>query len=147
MMNAECGMRNEKEKPKAVIFSFNSSFIIHHSAFLLSLEGFVQLITDSAHRQHVMRILGVCFELLTQAIDVRVYVALVTLVFGAPDLIEKSVARPGATRLGGQQLKNLKLKRGQLHTLTAARDLVTALVYDEVAHLYAFTLLRHGRIG
>src|ERR1041385_2971308 len=81
--------------------STNKRRIAHSSLRCLGMLGvFVELVADSAHREHVMRILRIGFELLPQTIDVRIDIALITFVFGAPDAIEQVIARPGAARLG-----------------------------------------------
>src|SRR4051812_7771355 len=67
----------------------------------------------------------------------RINVALIALVFSAPDLIEQCVTRPGASRLGGEQFQNLKFERRQIHTRACARYFVTPFVYDQIADLYA----------
>src|SRR6266545_3769831 len=60
----------------------NKRRIAHSSLRCLGTLGiFVQLVADAAHGKHVMRILRIGFKLLPQPVDVRIYVALIALVF------------------------------------------------------------------
>ena len=59
----------------------------------------VQFVSDAAHGQHIMGVLGISFQLLSQPIDMRLDVPLIAFVLGTPDTIEQVVARPGPARL------------------------------------------------
>src|SRR5436305_14685406 len=90
------GSKNSRRLLLSAFYLFHPSSLIPHP-FLSRF--FIQFISDAAHRQHVMGILRISFELLAKAIDVWINVSLVTFVLCAPDLIEQRIARPCATRL------------------------------------------------
>jgi len=58
----------------------------------------------------------------------RIDVALIAFVLGAPDAIEQIISRPGTSRLRREQVKNLKLKRCQIDPRAGARDFVSPSV-------------------
>ena len=77
----------------------------------------------------------------------RVDVALVAFVLGAPHLVEQVVARPGATRLAGEAFEDVELQRREVDAAPRHGHLVAALVDDQLAHLDAVFLVvvRLGR--
>src|SRR5205807_8017262 len=99
------------------------------------LRILVQLVADAAHRKHVMRILRIGFELLPQPIDMRINVALIAFILGAPDGIEEIIARPGTPRLRREQIKNLKLERCQIDSRATARDFMPPSIDNQITNL------------
>src|ERR671916_166745 len=81
------------------------------------------------------------FNLLPQAIDVRVDISLITFVLRAPHFVEQFVARPRATRLAGEAFENLKLERREFDERAVERHLVAAFVYNETSDLDALRRL------
>src|SRR5688572_28313660 len=86
---------------------------IHHN---MPLRNLVELVTDSTNSQHVARVLGIRLELLAQAVDVWIDVALIAFVIGAPNAVEQRVSGPGPAGLRREQFENLKLQRRQINS-------------------------------
>ena len=76
-----------------------------------------------------------------QTIDVRIDVALITFVLGAPHLVEQIVARPGTARFAGEPFENLEFKRREFDGRAFERHLVAALVDHEASDLDALRRL------
>ena len=70
----------------------------------------------------------------------RIDVALVTFVVGAPHSIEQRVPGPCAARFGREQLENLKLERRQIDAVAVANDLMTTLIDYEIADFDTFAV-------
>src|SRR4051794_18084393 len=85
--------------------------------------GLVKFVAYAPDGQDVAGVLGVGLNLTSQAVYVRVNVALIAFVLGAPDLVEQVVARPGAAGLARESFEYVKLKRRQLDAVAADRHL------------------------
>src|ERR1700716_3556521 len=55
----------------------------------------VEFVSDAANGQHIMGVLWISFQLLSQPVYMRVDVALIAFILSAPDTIEQIIARPG----------------------------------------------------
>jgi len=71
---------------------------------------------------------------------VRIDIALVTFVIGAPHSIEQSVPGPCSPGFGREQLENLKLERCQVNAEAVANDFVTSFVNHEIADFDSFAV-------
>jgi outer membrane protein OmpA-like peptidoglycan-associated protein len=79
-------------------------------------------------------VFGVSFDFAAQTVDVRVNVALVSFVFGAPNFIEQIVTRPGSSRLTRQTFEDVKFERREFDFLAAERHLMATLINYQIAN-------------
>src|SRR6476659_8482789 len=91
----------------------------------------IKFVSDATHGQHVMRVLRIVLQFLSQPINVRIDVALITFVLGAPNPIEQIVARPCTARLRRQQIEDLKLERREIDLLSRARDFMSTAIDNQ----------------
>src|SRR3954452_11694538 len=81
-----------------------------------------EAVADAAHREDVLRLLGVRLELLAQVADVDVDGARVAIGRVAPYAREEHVAREHAPRPGGERAEDLELHERGRHHLAAQAD-------------------------
>ncbi len=70
----------------------------------------------------------------------RIDVALVAFVVGAPNAIEQRVSGPGAAGLGREQFENLKFERREIDAIAVADHFVTPFVDHQIANLDPFAV-------
>src|SRR6185369_17042373 len=83
--------------------------------------------------QDHLRVLGVLFDLRTQAIDVRIDRSVVAFVRVIPDLLEQVLAREHAARIRREQTQQIKLLRRQLNLPVANRYFALGRIYPQPA--------------
>lgn len=88
---------NRKGRSRIIRKHFHGSEKSPHGArasvlITTELRRFVQLVTDAANRQHVAGVLRIVFDFSSEAVDVRINVALVAFVFRAPHLVKQIVS-------------------------------------------------------
>src|SRR5215813_488111 len=104
------------------------------------LPCFVQLITNTSNGQHVLRIFGIGFEFLSQAVYVRINVSLIAFVIGTPHTIQQRIAGPGSAWLRCKQFEDLKLERSQIDPFALTAYFVTTFIDYKIADLDSFAI-------
>src|SRR5438445_11993088 len=71
----------------------------------------------------------------------RIDVALIAFVVGAPDSIKQIISRPGSARFRGQQFQYLKFERSQIDTRAGPAHFMPSLVNDQIANFDSLAII------